>query len=25
MNPDWRPAAGPDFTLKDFVRYALGK
>jgi hypothetical protein len=25
MNPDWHPDAGPDFTLKDFVRIALGK
>jgi hypothetical protein len=25
MNPDWHPETGPDYTLKDFVRYALGK
>jgi hypothetical protein len=24
MNPDWHPETGPDFALKDFVRYALG-
>ena len=25
MNPDWTPASGPHYTLKDLVNYALGK
>ena len=24
LDPDWQPAAGPDYALKDFVKYALG-
>jgi hypothetical protein len=24
LNPDWTPKAGPSYTLKDFVNYALG-
>ena len=24
LDPDWQPAAGPDYALKDFVGYALG-
>jgi len=24
QEPDWQPAAGADYQLKDFVRYALG-
>ena len=24
LAPDWQPASGPDFRLKDFVTYALG-
>lgn len=25
LAPNWQPDAGPDFKLKDFVKYALGK
>jgi hypothetical protein len=25
LAPDWQPDAGPDFTLKDFVKYAIGQ
>jgi hypothetical protein len=25
LDPDWQPAGGPDYALKDFVLYALGK
>jgi hypothetical protein len=24
LNPNWQPVSGPDYALKDFVRYALG-
>ena len=24
LNPNWHPASGPDYRLKDFVNYALG-
>lgn len=24
-DPDWRPAQGPSYALKDFVSYALGR
>jgi hypothetical protein len=25
LSPDWQPKQGPEFALKDFVNYALGK
>ena len=25
LNPQWQPQSGPDYKLKDFVRYALGR
>ena len=25
LDPKWKPRAGPNFALKDFVNYALGK
>jgi hypothetical protein len=25
LDPKWQPPSGPNFTLKDFVKYALGK
>jgi Animal haem peroxidase len=25
LDPKWQPASGPDFRLKDFVKYALGQ
>ena len=25
LDPGWKPPSGPDFALKDFVNYALGK
>jgi hypothetical protein len=25
LDPKWKPASGPNFALKDFVNYALGK
>jgi hypothetical protein len=24
LQPNWQPPTGPEYTLKDFVRYALG-
>ena len=24
LDPNWQPASGPNYTLKDFVKYALG-
>jgi len=24
LQPNWQPPTGPDYRLKDFVRYAIG-